>query len=263
MQGSGERSEGQLPMRLTHMKTCCAGCEQRGRNMTKEHVFPEWLIRRTSTAGTDIPWWSGNSVKAKSATLPLCEACNTEFGRNLEDPVAKIFVDLEAGAGISDNEAELLVRWLWKIEGLSWIATHPMGDYSPSFTLKQRVLQPLGRIRKDLLLALSLIQEIDPVHGDKPMGLDSPLTKTNAIFVSGVFSDVAIMVLLAEAAELVPVQFTQHRLSETPDIASDSKLIFPKTGFRDDNEAVMVTANCSFPLVEVHEKFARRVRGRA
>src|SRR5262245_9695115 len=80
-----------------------------------------------------------------AATLPLCEECNNDFGVQLERPVSLIFEALEAGEGITDKEAELLVRWLWKFEGMFWSAenhTHPELLYSDRWTLKERVLGP-------------------------------------------------------------------------------------------------------------------------
>ncbi len=84
--------------------------------MTKEHVFPKWLIIRTGTNKTGIRW--GNKIiPALSVTVPLCKSCNQAFGKYLEAPIKKVFDDLESQKGISDIEADLLVRWLWKLEG--------------------------------------------------------------------------------------------------------------------------------------------------
>src|SRR6266498_2812771 len=131
-----------------------------------------------------------------TATFPLCVACNSDFGQGLEVPVARIFEDLEQGKGISDLEGELLVRWLWKLEGLGWIFEFSGGRYNDKYTLRQRVLHPIDDIRGQLTLAIALVEKIDPDFGDAPMGLDSRCLHS-AIFVSGVFSKVAVMVVLA------------------------------------------------------------------
>jgi hypothetical protein len=78
-----------------------------------------------------------------SATLPLCAACNHNFGAQLEGPVSAAFEDLEARRGIADEQAELLIRWLWKYEGIFWSAEN-VGRldalYSDRWTLKERGL---------------------------------------------------------------------------------------------------------------------------
>jgi len=131
-----------LKMGFKHLKYKCAGCERVDTEMNMEHVFPKWLILRTNTHKTKIRWIGENKINALSATLPLCIECNRDFGNELEIPVSKIFSDLEQNKGISDNEAELLIRWLWKLDGMFWIALNPKGDYSPVYTLRQKVLQP-------------------------------------------------------------------------------------------------------------------------
>jgi hypothetical protein len=225
--------------------------------MTKEHVFPKWLIIRTNTHKTGIRWGMKKKVPALSATLPLCKECNKAFGDKLEKPVSKIFDDLEARKGISDNEAELLIRWLWKIDGLFWIALHPTDDYSPVYTLRERVLRPLDAIRDQLALAISLIENIDPSHRDKPLGLDSGVRELDGIFVAGVFSEVAMMVLLKDFAYMVPQHFSLYELASTKDASDDAKLFHPKVGFKDDNEAVFFTKLSSEELAKAHEILAR------
>jgi len=168
-------------MGYKHIKNKCAGCGRSDVKMNKEHVFPKWLIHRTNTHKTKISWFGENRINALSATLPLCVDCNRDFGTGLENPVSKIFTDLENSRGISENEAEILIRWLWKLDGLFWVASNPNGNYSPVYTLRQRVLQPIDAVRRQLILAISLIEFIDPSFGDLPLGLDSHCNM-NAIF---------------------------------------------------------------------------------
>ena len=100
----------------------CSGCDRVGLPMTKEHFFPRWLIDYAQVHHEGITWFDGQTVDPDNATIPLCRECNEAFGTVLEGPVAEIFRQLEQGASISEDEAELLVRWLWKFEGLHWTA---------------------------------------------------------------------------------------------------------------------------------------------
>lgn len=155
-------------------------------------------------------------------------------------------------------EAELLIRWLWKFEGLSWIFTHPQHKYTEKYTLRERVLQPIDDIRSGLSLAISLAQEIDPTFGDAPMGLDS-WNEHDATFVAGVFSRVAIMILRHRFEPDVPDQFSLYRLSDrsAPDRAA--KLFHPKTGFRTCVEAVGITKKIGLYLSHAHDLEARNL----
>lgn len=242
-----------------HLKQRCAGCEREGVKMNKEHVFPQWLIRRTGTDKTGIRWGKIKKLPALSVTLPLCIECNKTLGNELEGPVSRIFEDLEQRKGISDNEAELLVRWLWKVDGLLWIARHPEGSYTFTYTLRERVLRAIDSIRGRLILAISLIKDIDPVYGDQPLGLDSG-EQVNAIFVSGVFSKVAMMVVLDSFSKMIPKNFSQYQLCKTRNAISDGKFFHPKVGFKDDTEAVGVTKLASTKIAQAHDELARKMQ---
>jgi hypothetical protein len=158
--------------------------------------------------------------------------------------------------GLSDYEAELLVRWMWKIKGLGWIATHPDGDYSPKYTLRERVLLPIDGIRGDLILARSLTRNPDPrEYEDLPRGVDAT-TEHDAIFVSGVFSRIAMMVLHAAFEDLVPGQFARYHLASTRDDLHAGKLFYPPSSFKNGVEAVGITRFASIALSHAHDRMA-------
>jgi len=238
-----------------HLKRTCAGCEKPGLEMNDEHVFPQWLIRRTKTNLTSIRWLAGNRVNPLAATLPLCVGCNRDFGRVLEDPVSRIFDDLESHRGISENEAELLIRWLWKIDGLFWIASYPEGDYSRKYTLREKVLSPIDIARSYLRLAVSLIDHIDECFKDKPIGIDSHC-RIDGLFVAGVFSQTAIMVVHEQLESQIPKQYSVLRMQRQPDSSSNAKLFYPITGFVDDTQAVTVSMILGARLSTAHDAFS-------
>lgn len=228
--------------------------------MNKEHLFPQWLIIRTGTQHTGIKWMGRRGVSALAATFPLCEECNTAFARNLESPTSRLFQDIEQGQGLSDEEAELLVRWMWKIKGLDWIAAHPDGHYSSKYTLRERVLLPIDEIRGRLVLALALVAGQHPDSTDLPMGVDAA-TKHDAIFVSGVFSEIAMMVVLDQFEAMIPGQFGRYRLAQTRSPLHAGKLFHPPRSFRDDVEAVGVTYLASVLLSNAHDQLALDLQG--
>lgn len=224
--------------------------------MNKEHFWPRWLIERTGTHRTRVRLDTAKRVNPKALVVPICIQCNTDFGRELEAPVSRIFDDLEGGRGISDFEAELLIRWLWKFEGLSWRFSHPEGGYSDRYTIRERVLSPIDDYRSRLSLAISLVQHIKPEFGDAPMGIDS-WNEASAIFVAGVFSRVALMVLESEFEEHVPSQFSIYRLADRHAADRSAKLFHPKVGFPNCVQAVRVTRELGLLLSHAHDLAAR------
>jgi hypothetical protein len=177
--------------------------------------------------------------------------------------MSRVLDDIEAGRGISDNEAELIVRWLWKAEGLLWHVSNPTHNYSPIYTLRERVLRPLDGIRGQLILAVALCERIDLTYGDSPMGIDSH-SEVDGIFVSGVFSRTAMMVVLAPFLELIPKQFSlYHLLPHRGDPIADAKLFYPRVTFPTDTELVGVTWQCSPRLTAAHEAYAHELHARA
>jgi len=244
-----------IDKRMSELKSNCIACGRSGKKMNKEHLFPKWLIHKTKTYKTKIRWHEGKKIPGLVATLPICEECNTLFGAELESPVAQIFDCLENEKGISDFEAELLIRWLWKMEGMFWIVNHPNGVYSEKYSLKERVLNPIDEVRSKLVLAISIIQTIDFGFEDLPMGIDS-VTEIDGIFVSGVFSQIAIMVTLDCFNDLIPNNFSTYNLEENMDEKNTSKIFFPKKGFIDCTEAVGITKIFSAKLSLAHDKQA-------
>jgi hypothetical protein len=123
--------------------------------------------------------------------------------------------------------------------------------------MKERVLgDPIMTIRKELSLAVSLIEENDPGFESLPLGLDSGIT-LSSIFVSGVFSKVALMALQTEYKSTVPAEFSIYSFQAARD-QSAAKVFFPKTGFKTCNEAILATKNASGPLSEAHHAHAAK-----
>ena len=223
--------------------------------MSKEHVFPVWLIDRCRARHTGIRWGVKSHVAATAATVPLCVECNNTFGAQLEGPALQSFRDLEDGRGISDDQAELLVRWMWKIKGLGWIANHPGGDYSEKYTLRDRVLRPIDEMRPNIVFCVALLQNVHKDSTDRPMGMNA-YTEHDAVFVAGVFSLVAMMAVLAPFRDYVPDAYRQHRLAPRRDDHTTLRSIHPDATFADDLLAVGVSYTSGRILSELHDRAA-------
>ena len=133
-------------------------------------------------------------------------------------------------------------------------------DYTLKYTLRERVLLPIDDIRGRLVLAMALVSGHHPDSTDLPMGIDSA-TNHDAIFVSGVFSRIAMMVVLEQFESMIPDQFGRCRLAQKRDPLHAGKLFHPPISFRDDVEAVGVTYLASVPLSIAHDRLGRELQG--
>lgn len=235
----------------------CLACEATNIEMSKEHFWPRWLIERTKANRTGVKWSNGKMVNPSSATIPLCKKCNNAFGTELESPVIKIFDQLEEDLGISDYEAELLARWMWKFEGLGWLLHENLRTYSHTASLKQRVLNRFATNRSEVSIAIARIEHIDSKFGDMPIGIDSE-NVLNWVFVSGVFCKVAIIVLLTRFTGLLPRNYSVYTLADSIDSKTErTRIFYPRIGFPDDVEAVGVTRVISYKLSRLHDEYAK------
>lgn len=237
-----------------HPKKRCICCGKTNVKFNKEHLFPQWLIKKTNTDKTGIRW-DKKTISTMKATLPICIECNQDFSKKLEKPTSKIFNDLESKKGISDNEAELLVRWMWKTVGLAWCFNNSYDDYTHSYNLKERVLLPINNIRGCVLLAISLVNKIDPYFGDSPLGFDSS-NEIDCVFSSGVFSKIAIIVSLVDFEEYIPNYYSKYILCPIKQKWGDMKIFFPKFGFSYCTDAVFATKQISKFLSKQHDALA-------
>ncbi|HCJ4876918.1 hypothetical protein [Vibrio parahaemolyticus] len=249
-------------------KKQCIGCDKKMKKPTKEHFWPKWLIRHTKMEKHKIVWFGGNEVYPLTATIPLCLECNSELGSKLEEPMMRLLVDIEAGKGISDNEAEVFVRWAWKMEAFSWRLAQPDDEYSGVYTVKERVLKSINQVRGSLVLAVSLVKDAYQGKEYLPMGLCNT-NEVNAIVMSGVIGKVAFIVLTEDQVGKLPLQYSYYRLNPLRDALGDAKLFYPDTGFRTFKEAqdltrmaaTMISTSFDIENRELIEKTKREEKG--
>jgi hypothetical protein len=250
------------------LKLRCAGCNRVGRAMTHEHFFPRWLIEYADARREGITWpekvgfeWKDRNVNPDKAVIPLCDDCNNAFGTELEGPVSQIFRGIDRRDGLSDLESELLVRWLWKFEGLQWSIFHDHNSqtYTRRFTLKDRVTtsRAFDEVRPHLVLAVAVANANDAGR-DWPMGLDTPVGE-NAINMSGVFRRVALIVSLEQFADEIHPAFGIYRFGQQPPDRT-AKIFTPPCTFLTARKAVSVTQDCADRLYVLHEEFGRRIK---
>ncbi len=245
---------------LRALKLRCIGCERVGQPMSQEHLFPKWLIEYASVRKGGITWLGRKRVDPDKATIPLCRECNGALSQSLEAPLAEIFRAVDRGESLSDRDCELVVRWMWKFEGLQWHLNFfgvPQARYTESHTLVERVTTsaPFEQVRADMALAISRTKNNDKDFEDWPLGLDMPPT-LSAMAMSGVFGPIAIICSLGIFADEIPEQFGIYRFGNVPD--RDEKLFLPLTGFETATDAVVTTLRVSLQLAKLHDELARK-----
>lgn len=264
-----ERRKQAKLMRLgnRHLRLRCMGCERTGRRMTNEHFFPAWLIKYADVRRDGITWpqkagldWiEKKKVNPEKAVVPLCDECNSIFGKELESPVASIFRALDCEECISDSDAELLVRWMWKFEGLQWSLFHDPNTekYTGIYTLRERVTtsRAFNEARSELVLAIALARANDDGYTDWPMGLDTPVSE-NAITMTGVFRRVAIIVSLARFADAIHPAFAKYIFGQPP-ADRNAKIFCPPCTFLTARGAVTATQESAMALSVLHDSLGR------
>lgn len=226
--------------------------------MSKEHIWPRWLIARANAGKDKFNWVEGPATPNK-AVVPLCVDCNNLFGTELEGPVSQAFTDLEAGLGLSGKQLSLLVRWLWKFEGLFWCWHHPHGRYSDLWTVVERTtgLEAIRSIADEISLGIALINSSD--RDDVwPVGIDSPLDD-QGVCVAGVFGRIAIASsythLTGAFAGGLDFQVLSRGL-----ILSDDKTFFPAVRFPTTGQAVGFMKATAPVAVTAHTTFMQKAK---
>jgi hypothetical protein len=246
---------------LRALRLRCTGCDRVGRPMTQEHFFPKWLIEYAEVHREGISWLGKDDVSADSATVPLCDECNNLFGTLIEGPVSKLFRTLDADQPISDYDAELLVRWMWKFEGFQWaIYARPEEAYSHKYRLRDRVTQPepFAEIREHMVLALATLRANDPGFEDWPLGIDTPPGE-DAITMSGVFRRVAIITSLTQFADEIPDTFGKYLFGKPPP-DRHVPVFSPPCSFPFAKGAIELTQSTATRLSVLHTQFGREAR---
>jgi len=212
-----------------HLKSKCVCCEEVGKEYNQEHVFPKWLLRMSNAEKSPFRWLGKAYVAGQNCTIPLCKECNSLLGKELETKVQTIFTNIEAGNGINDYEADILIRWIWKIAGMLYRVINPEW-YQGGITLKQHVLTPIVQPRERISIAISIIEDGFEDFGYAPVGLDS-VCKISSIYCAGVFSRLSIIVLYTEFIDKIPNNWGVYTLSKTPLMMNPDKKFYPPVGF--------------------------------
>jgi hypothetical protein len=126
----------------------CIFCGMAPESKTKEHVFPQWLLKMTdfhskkTSVGTN--WETGKEIifPAKNYTFPACDSCNNNFAK-MEGQVKNVVERLQVDADVTGREVELLLDWFDKVRVGAWLGIAYMNgklfQSPPNFYISDRV----------------------------------------------------------------------------------------------------------------------------
>lgn len=113
------------------MGALCIFCGMAPESKTKEHVFPQWLLKMTGfhskNASVGTNWSTGKEIifPGKNYTFPACDNCNNEYS-GLEGKVKTIVERLCEDEDVSGADLELLLDWFDKIRAGAWLGVSYM-----------------------------------------------------------------------------------------------------------------------------------------
>ncbi|MFT7109803.1 MAG: hypothetical protein ACI843_001468 [Psychrobacter glaciei] len=123
----------------------CFLCADENSEPTKEHVIPEWILRKYSLYNQSITLTNGTKHKYKDYVVSCCWKCNQLLSTNFETPISKMFEKgfEELKGYLIDGEDIRVFCWL----ALIFIKMH----YKDNFLRMERDKRAIcGSIAKDL-----------------------------------------------------------------------------------------------------------------
>ncbi|MEW5666188.1 hypothetical protein AB1288_07615 [Pseudomonas putida] len=130
----------------------CVFCGNKPASKNKEHVIPQWLIKKTGDPNrkalfvTDLSLAQGKqrSYAFDQFTFPACEQCNNQYSA-LEIRAQKILERIEFSNNITGNDLSVFFDWLDKVRVGIWLGYNQLDrkilDVQPKFHISTRIGQ--------------------------------------------------------------------------------------------------------------------------
>ncbi len=140
----------------------CVFCGEEPSAKTKEHVIPQWLLRRTgdparlANFGYDLKTKKTRRFPFNSFTFPACDSCNSEYSA-LEDGSEKALSKIMSGNEVQVKEMNMLLDWFDKVRVGIWLGNRQLtanpAGITPNFHIKNRIglhdrMLVIERVRK-------------------------------------------------------------------------------------------------------------------
>lgn len=130
------------------MAAQCIFCGNSPESRTKEHIYPQWLLKMTGFHSKDTSvgtnWVTGKEIifPGKNYTFPACDTCNNNFS-SLEGRVKGIIERLSEDESVTGEELEILLDWFDKLRAGTWLGVSYMNksvfSLPPNHYINERV----------------------------------------------------------------------------------------------------------------------------
>jgi hypothetical protein len=94
----------------------CPFCQDRSVRLSKEDIYPKWLLRELSRRGAGVRKHGRLTTKIIGPTIPVCRDCNNTWMSTIENDVKDLITALVDQTRVIDRrEQELLALWATKV----------------------------------------------------------------------------------------------------------------------------------------------------
>jgi hypothetical protein len=97
---------------------CCfiCGTQPESKEFNDEHIIPDWILRKFKLQDQRITLPNKSKIKYSKYKVPCCKECNSELGKNFEEPISELlgksYDEISIELNASDEKRNLLFRWL-------------------------------------------------------------------------------------------------------------------------------------------------------
>lgn len=136
-------------------KRHCIFCNEEVNDKTKEHVIPQWLIKKTGKPNRKIrigldysPIFNPSKEFKKNPiqfsfnnfTFPACQSCNNYYSK-MEKEMEEILRKIENNDSLNNQEVRLMLDWFDKVRVGLWYGMCYLQkpNFLPKFGISQRI----------------------------------------------------------------------------------------------------------------------------
>jgi hypothetical protein len=106
--------------------SCCfiCGAKPETKKFNDEHVIPDWILRKYKLHGKTITLPNDTPFNYGQYTIPCCEDCNRDLGKNYEEPMSELLTKSYTEIIESVNKNPDLLKTLFIWLSLIFLKTH-------------------------------------------------------------------------------------------------------------------------------------------
>lgn len=125
---------------------CCfiCGASPTDKEFNNEHIIPDWVLRRFGLYNNQITLPNGTYIPYRQYTVPCCQDCNSQLGKEIETPVSQLlshsYKEIIEKINLDKNLVYLIFRWI----SLIYLKTHLKDKFLPVYRDKRKGDEKIG-----------------------------------------------------------------------------------------------------------------------